>query len=59
MKFDICVWGYVFPNIEAGSYEMAKRKACDLYKDKTNIEADPNDNHVVWKQSGVYPYIWK
>ena len=57
--FDICVWGYMFPNIETENVNKAKMIAIDKYYDITGLQTDINDPHIVWKNSDEYPYEWK
>ena len=57
--YDVCVWGYVFPNINACSSDEAKYTACCIYTKLTGNPIDTSDEHIVWKKSLEYPYEWK
>ena len=57
-KYDVCVYGYVFSNIEADNENEAKFIACDEYYDITGLRAYTDEQSVVWKISGQYPYKW-
>ena len=57
-KYDVCVYGYVFSNIEADNENEAKLMACDEYYDITGLRAYTDEQSVVWKISGQYPYKW-
>ena len=57
--YDVCVYGYVFPNIEADNENEAKLMACDAYYEITGLTAYCDDEAVVWKVSYEYPYEWK
>ena len=57
--YDVCVWGYVFPEIEADNENEAIQMACDAYYDITGLSAYADDEAVVWKVSFEYPYEWK
>ena len=57
-KYDVCVYGYVFPNIEADNENKAKLIACDEYYGITGLRAYTDEQSVIWKISGQYPYKW-
>ena len=57
--FDVCVYGYIFPCIEAENENEAKFMACDEYYNITGLRAYTNDEAVVWKVSYKYPYEWR
>ena len=57
--YDVCVYGYVFPEIEAENANEAKMMACDEYYEITGLKAYTDDEAVVWKISYEYPYEWK
>lgn len=57
-KYDVCVYGYVYI-VEAENENVAKMIACDLYHKETKLKANADDEAVVWKIHGEYPYKWQ
>ena len=57
--YDVCVYGYVFPNINANCVEEAKYVACNMYTKLTGDPSNISDEHIVWKKSLEYPYEWR
>ena len=58
LTYDVCVYGYVYI-IKADNENEAKMIACDTYYDETGLIAYTDDESVVWKIHGEYPYEWK
>ena len=58
LTYDVCVYGYVYI-IEADNENEAKMIACDTYYEETGLTAYTDDESVVWKIHGEYPYEWK
>ena len=56
--YDVCVYGYVYI-IEADNENEAKIMACDTYYEETGLKAYTDDEAVVWKIHGEYPYEWQ
>ena len=57
--YDVCVWGYVYPKIEADNRNEAKSKACDLCYEETGLRAFADERYVCCKVTGEYPYEWR
>jgi hypothetical protein len=58
MTYDICIYGYVYI-VEADNENEAIAIACDMYFEDTGLRAYTDDDAVVWKMQGEYPYEWK
>ena len=52
------MYGHVYI-IEADNENEAKMIACDTYYEETGLKAYTDDEAVVWKIHGEYPYEWQ
>ena len=59
IEIDVCVYGYIYPNVEATNIREGLQMACTAYFEETGLKAKPEDEAVVWKESYMYPYVWR
>jgi len=57
--YDVCVYGYVFPEFMARDEHEAVEMGLFEYHKITGLVAHADDEAVVWKVSREYPYQWR